>query len=96
MTIIISLLMAIASGRNNSICPLRLNALYQWVRIVRFIGDYPFRFKVRNQCQSLSNIGYLTGAQKPTHGISQCVYSRVNFARQSASGTPYGLFLSFF
>jgi len=96
MTIIISLHCAIASGRNNSFCPLCLDVFYQMLCIVGFIGNYHLKRKARKQIVSLSNIRCLTGSQEPTHRISQGIYRRMNFARQSTPGTPDSLFSVFF
>ncbi len=96
MPVVVSLLCAIASGRNNSLCPLLLDAFYQRVCIVGFIGNHHLWFKTRKQCRSLSNISCLPGGKKPTQRTPQGIYRRMNFARQSAPGTSNGLFSIFF
>jgi hypothetical protein len=91
MLVIITLLFAIFSGRDDRLGLFLSNFLQKRVRIIGAVGNRPLEPEVCYQIFSLCDVMPLPARQKKAQWIAQGVYTGVDFGAESASATPESL-----
>jgi hypothetical protein len=85
MLVVFPLLFAVAFGRNATHCSPLLQEVQDFIRIVAFVGQQCFEFKIGEQWDCPRRVCFLTTAQYELYGVSEGIYESVDFCGQAPS-----------